>query len=352
VLHPIRTPSGLPAKGPDLGWFHVVRRGVGRRPVFPTAADIDRFLQLLASASGGLRMEVHACSILSNHCHLLVRGQPRAVRHGLRMVFGTYARHLNRRLDRDGQLFLTRRRETRVQAVDHWCAVIAYIDRNAVEAGLAARPADYPFCSAWHYARGSRPLWLTRDVVESHVRHCSGGRRFDSQAYSRVFPALTGGHMRTVVERRLAQPARTLGPTDDLLDAAPAHVRQWLERRAMSADGLAAGPALAAPAAILQALRDERRADGDWLLPPRGPSRSGPRRDGWRVLAAGLLRTSAGMALAEVAESLGISVSGAHQLARQHGELLLQRPEYAARAQRLLSSALRRTRGREGPVDL
>jgi hypothetical protein len=58
------------------------------------------------------------------------------------------------------------------------------------------------------------------------------------------------------------------------------------------------------------------------------------------------------MALAEIARSLDISVSGAHQLARHHAELLLQRPDYAARSQRLLSSALHRTHGRGGPGDL
>ncbi len=333
-------PHGDGARG---RWFHVVQRGVGRRPVFPCAGDIDWFLEQLARLSARGSTELHAYSILSNHCHLLLRSTPGDLSCDLRLLFAAYARRLNRRLQRDGPLFGSRSRVTSVTSPAHWRAAIAYIDRNAVTAGLAMRPEDYPFGSAWHYAHDSRPPWLTRDAIEAHVRRRFGAAEFDPAHYRHVFPA--GVHASDVVARRLDQPARRPDPADDLLSSAPAHVRHWLERRARLADGCAAGPALVAPGALMEALAASRATRPEWQLAPRGRHRSGPRRDGWKVVAAGLLRLAAGLALAEIAERLGTSTSGAHYLVRQHRDLLRSDAAYAACAQRLLSAALRRTHG-------
>ncbi len=331
--------------GAGQRWFHVVRRGVGRRPIFPTAADIACFFELLARFTALGRSEVHACSILSNHCHLLVRSRPRDLSHDLRVVFGTYARHLNRRLHRDGPLLGNGSRVTCIGTLEHWIAAIAYIDRNAVEAGLAREAATYPFGSAWHYARGTRPAWLVGTAVEAHVRSQTGAAVFHPADYARTFADPSCAHARAVVERWLARPGLSLSPSDDLVRAARPEVRRWLERRAKAADGGAAGPALVASRALLEAIAAEKLVQPVWELASRGHRRSGPRRDGWKVVGAGLLRTAAGLALAEIAASLGISISGAHMLIRQHRDLMQLRPDYAARAQRLLSSALRRTHG-------
>lgn len=327
---------------PDRSWFHAVQRGLGRRPVFPTAGDIEGFLLLLARLAARGRTELHAYSILSNHCHLLLWGRRGDVSRDLRILFAAHARRLNRRLRRDGPLFGSRSRVTPVSSPSHWRAAVAYIDRNAVKAGLARRPEDYPFGSAWHYARDSRPPWLTRDALEAHVCRRSGAA-FHPAHYRRVFTA--GEHAAEVVARRLDRPARCPGPAEDLLSTAPDPVRRWLEGRAQIADGCAAGPALVAPGALLEALAGARAARPDWRLAPRGRRRSGPLRDGWKVLGAGLLRASAGLTLAEIATRLETSISGAHFLVRQHRDLMPADTAYATLAQRLLSEALRRTQG-------
>jgi len=334
-------PAPRAGRAPDL-WFHVVQRGIGRRTVFPGTVEVESFLVLLARMAAGGRTQLHAYSILSNHCHLLLRGQRDDLSDDLRQLFAAHSRRLNRRLGRDGPLFGSRSRVTPVTSPAHWRAAIAYIDRNAVAAGLVGQPEDYPFGSAWHYARGTHPAWLTRDVLEAHVRRRSGGA-FDFTLYRRVFPS--GRHAADVVARRLEQPARCPGPADDLLSAGPADVRRWLESRARIADGCAAGPVLVAPDALMEALADSRRTRPEWRLAPRGRLRSGPRRDGWKIVGAGLLRLSAGLTLAEIAVRLGTSVSGAHALVRQHRELLPVDAAYAACALRLLTVALRRSLG-------
>ena len=103
-MGPVRLSDTRPAGGAPA-WFHVVQRGVGRRPVFARGDDVRSILAGLQLESERSGVELHAYSVLTNHCHLLVRGQPEAVSAAMRRVFAVCALRINRRLHRDGPLF-------------------------------------------------------------------------------------------------------------------------------------------------------------------------------------------------------------------------------------------------------
>ena len=334
-------------------WFHVVHRGVGRRPVFARTADVRAFLELVGRHAGRGAFELHAYAVLTNHCHLLLRARPSTLWDGLRGVFGPFARRINQRLRRDGPLFGSRPRRRRIRSGAHWRATVAYIDRNPVDAGLAARAAQYPFGSAWHYARMSGPPWLQRGVIEEFVRREAGASVYRPSDYARVFgdTVLPGGSQ-IVVARRLSRPERANDPLDGLLAAAPADVRRWLERLALSADGAAAGPSLIDPSTLLAELHKAKLTCSAWTLDP-GPTdepaggfrrkrRGGLRRDGWSVMACGLLRTACGLTLDEIGQLVELSVSGVHYQARCHSRLILVDGTYKSRAASLVAAALRK----------
>lgn len=341
------------AGGPRAwSWFHVTHRAVGRRPLFARRADLQAYLQLIAEQVREGLLEVHAWSLLTTHVHLLVRSRPALLAAALRRAGSVYARRLNRRLQRVGPLFGGRPLALPIRSSAHWRAVLAYIDRNAVEAGLASRPCAYPWGSAWHYARASGPEWLSRGVVEAWVRRRSGTASYRPEDYARSVhaqPEAAG-----LVERRLSKPAPELDPLDDLLGAAAPRVRAWLERRAREADGGAAGPVLVSPETLLRVVEGLRAARGSWPLARRRPgqrpsSAPGRRRDGWSVLLAGLMRSAGGLALQEIADRLGFSVAGVHGLVACHEHMVVDDPGYAEVVQRALRAALARDHGAGGP---
>lgn len=343
-----KTPSHLLAGEP---WFHVVHRGLGRRPIFSTAADVHQLLDLVGREAERGALQLHAYTVVTNHCHLLVRCSRRELSAALRRVFATYSRHFNRRLGRDGALFGSRVRVRRVSTVAHWRATVGYIDRNAVGAGLSKDPARYAFGSAWHYARESRPPWLRRDVVEDFVARRTG-QAFAPAGYARVFAGsgATDGSSE-VVERRLEtrDDDGSVDPLDDLLSASPVGIRQWLERMARRADGAAAGPKLVSAETLRRALEETRRRQGAWSLPQGTPRlrlsrrmhRGGVSRDGWCVLACGLLRLLAGLTLEEIGRIVGLSVAGVHYQIECHRRMLLEDHGYKSRAEFVTGSALR-----------
>ena len=297
--------------------------------------------RLLDRAVGRGALEVHAYSVLTTHCHLLVRCPGARLSGALRDVFGPLGRLINTRLGRQGPLFAARGRIVPVTSAGHWRAVVAYIDQNAVEAGMAPSPGAYPFSSAWHYARRSGPTWLRRDIVEEFVRRRTKSSRFTLEGYGRVFWRGSAS-LADVARRRLETPPVELDPLDDLYPAAPEHVRRWLTARAKLADGLDAGPVVVAARAILETIAAHRSRLGAWT-PGLDPSRPGRRADGWRTLSAGLLRASSGMRLEEVARELGLSMNGAYVNVRRHAVLMRSDSEYAARAGAALSAAMSRT---------
>jgi REP element-mobilizing transposase RayT len=354
-MPPLDTTLGTEAlpPSPQMPWYHVVQRGMGRRPVFATALDVRALLELVAREVDRGSFELHAFAVLTNHCHLLVRARPPALSLALQRAFAVYARRLNRRLRRDGPLFGSRSRVRRIRSRGHWRSTVAYIDRNAVDAGLARTPAEYPFGSAWHFARPSGPVWLQREVVEDFVRREAGATKYRAGDYVRVFgdTGVPAGP-REVVALRLSRPERAEDPLDNLLAAAPADVQRWLERMARQADGAAAGPALVDPKTLLTTLASARRGQATWWLdPPRAGAggfartgrerRGGLRRDGWRVLACGLLRSACGLTLEEIGQRVGLSVGGVHFQIRCHSRMVGMEGVYRARAELVLSAALK-----------
>ncbi len=55
-------------------WHHVYNRGIAKRAMFETAADVRAFLDLLGEEVARGRIEVHVFCVLTTHFHRLLRG--------------------------------------------------------------------------------------------------------------------------------------------------------------------------------------------------------------------------------------------------------------------------------------
>ena len=304
-----------------------MNRAVGRRPLFAGEADMRRFECVLADVVAEGLMRVHAYALMTTHYHLLAdspEGTLDVAMHGLQ---GNYARWFNTTCDRDGPLFRSRYRAKRIDDTYYRDAVLWYIDRNPVEAGIVMAPSDYPFGSAYHYRRPPGPSWLTRTLVESIAAPRHGGT-FDPARYGTEAVGSSAGALWRVVDELVSGPGSRGPALSGVLDPRPEHVERWLNANALKADGITRHAPIVTPEAILTHV-------------PVVAANFTPPDHARRIelsLLAGLLYEFGGERHAAIAARVGLTLSGVRHRIALHRTLWADDAGYRAAA----TDALRR----------
>jgi len=122
-------------------WHHVMNRGIARRTLFETAADIRFFLSRFARAVRRGDLEVHAYAILTTHFHLLVRSPRGRLSLVMKVAQNEYVRRFNRERRRDGPLVRGRFASKPVTTERYRATLLRYVDHNPVDAGLVETEA-------------------------------------------------------------------------------------------------------------------------------------------------------------------------------------------------------------------
>ena len=140
---------------------HVMQRGNNRRDVFYSDLDRKVYLALLKEYCVQYDIEVLGYCLLTNHIHALVIP---ATSNGLAKAFGKthsdYARWLHVRRRECGHLWQNRFYSCPIENQYLW-AVLAYIERNPVRAGIVARCEEWPWSSALtHVQQSEGTEWL------------------------------------------------------------------------------------------------------------------------------------------------------------------------------------------------
>jgi len=299
-----------------------MNRGLAKRAMFESRADVRAFLSGVARAVHRGEIEVHAWCVLTTHFHMLVRSPRGELSRAMRRIQNGYVRHFNRQRKRDGSLVRGRFCSKRVDSMRYREVLVRYIDANPVRAGLCRRPADYAWCSARQYSQGRGPRWLSRDWVEGWVADLAYLSGADPRRYPDAPDAVAVERMHDFVERRLV-PRRERDDFDSLVRWDSSMIRAWLRRRAKLADGKAFTLPCLDAFAITDGIR--RMAAGE--VEPPMPFPVGMRH--WQELHAGLLRDLARASLAYCAQALGVSTSQARRLWERHRRLLLDHPKYS-----------------------
>lgn len=334
----------LPRLDHPGSWHHVMNRGIARRTVFESRADVRMFLALLALEVRRGTIEVHAYALLTTHVHLLLRSPRRELSQAMQRVFNGYVRYFNRTRRRDGSLFRGRFRSRPVESRTYRLLLVPYIDQNAVRAGLARRPGDYPYGSARAWALGKAPPWLAQDWIAEVLRVPSAHEPGADVRYERFFGWHVGAELVQVVEGRLAMRRACEDPLEDLFGAAPLRVQDWMMRKAALADQTRPGLPLVPARTLLDAWRCHRPA-----LRGSVRGRRGPGRLTCHVARVALLRDLCGLTHERIAALLHASPSQARLDARRHVVLLREDPEYAKACGAVAAEALARTFGRRAP---
>lgn len=292
-----------------------MNRGLARRTVFETRADIRSFLSLVARAVRDRRIEVHAFSILSTHFHFILRSLDGEVSESCRWMEQGHVQRFNRVRDRDGPLFRGRFQSIPVESAFYLQTLFRYIDQNAVDAGLVALADQYEFGSSRAFVGGPHEVpWLSRDLVDALVTPWMAQAGTWANAYRLAFRPRLSPAQRHLVEARIAHPSRDLRGIDSLVASAPPAVRAWMVERAHLADGTKPGLPLVDGEEVRRVVATHRCRDA------RAVVATGPRRwrSLWDLVEVALLRLLAGETHAAIARRLGWHGSLVHRVNAEH----------------------------------
>lgn len=178
--------------------YHVMSRTA--LPDFPFEdVEKDEFVKILKRLSRVYFAEIHGYAVMGNHFHILVTMRPEAqysdeaVKNRYRLYYGedavfpagrmkhlrqkwaslsefvreikqTFSRFYNKNHKRRGTLWGERFKSVIVERGETLVNCLAYIDLNAVRAGLVTRPEDYRWCSlGYHVQTGNSSDFLSTD---------------------------------------------------------------------------------------------------------------------------------------------------------------------------------------------
>jgi putative transposase len=127
--------------------YHVTARGNDRKPIVLDDADRIRWLRLRSCCEQSHGWKCHAWCLLSTHFHLLVETSTANLAAGMHWLNHVYAKTFNRRHDREDHVFGRRYASKLITSDEQLVAVVRYIALNPVKAGLAADPAEWPWCN-------------------------------------------------------------------------------------------------------------------------------------------------------------------------------------------------------------
>lgn len=134
--------------------YHVINRGNSRSLVFTDDADYHTFLHLMGLATRRFSLRVFAFCLMPNHFHLVVCPEGNDdLPSWMHWLCTCHAQHRHGRHGTTGRIWENRYKAFPIQTDGHLLAVMRYVERNALRAGLARRAEDWPWGSLAHRYR-------------------------------------------------------------------------------------------------------------------------------------------------------------------------------------------------------
>jgi putative transposase len=131
---------------------HVTQRGNNRQDVFFSDVDREIYLKLLKKYTAAYHVDVLGYCLMTNHVHIIVTpATPDALSRAIGLTHNDYSRWLHIRRSESGHLWGHRFYSCPIES-RYLSAVLAYVERNPVRAGLV------PHCDAWHWSSAQAHL--------------------------------------------------------------------------------------------------------------------------------------------------------------------------------------------------
>jgi REP element-mobilizing transposase RayT len=140
------------------GIYHVMLRGINQQTIFEDDEDKERLIATLEKYREICGYKLYAYCLMSNHFHILVKGEKEDLSLIVKRIAGSYVYWYNRKYKRCGHLFQDRYKSEAVDNDSYFLAVLRYIHNNPVVAGICESPCDYRFSSYPLYVKNESGL--------------------------------------------------------------------------------------------------------------------------------------------------------------------------------------------------
>ncbi len=147
------------------GLYHVILRGNDRKEIFVDDKARLGFLGLLSEGTTRFGYRVHAFCLMSNHVHLALQAGDEPLARAMQNIGFRHALRTNSKVGSSGHLFQGRFKAILVDDLAYAMALLRYIHRNPVEAGLVTDPADWRWSSHLAYLGVTSWKFLTTSWV-------------------------------------------------------------------------------------------------------------------------------------------------------------------------------------------
>ena len=143
--------------------FHVLNRANARARIFAKDGDYAAFERVLCETLARKPMRILGYLVMPNHWHMVLwpehDGDLAAF---MQRLTTTHVRgwHLHRKTVGCGHLYQGTYKSFPIEVDEHLLTVLAYVERNALRAGLVERAEDWRWSSLWRW----RHAEVTEDV--------------------------------------------------------------------------------------------------------------------------------------------------------------------------------------------
>ena len=133
----------------NIGFHHIVNRGVARGNIFLKDNDFKKFLEIVKEAKDRYDFTVHSFCLMSNHYHLLVETKRENLSLLARQINSKYAQYFNREYNRVGPLWQGRFKNSFVYDESYLPILCKYIEQNPVKVSMVKNIGEYIWSSAF-----------------------------------------------------------------------------------------------------------------------------------------------------------------------------------------------------------
>lgn len=127
----------------EIGFHHIINRGVARGNIFLRPADFEKFLGITLEAKERYDFTVHALCLMTNHYHLLIETKNENLSLIARQINSKYAQYFNKEYKRVGPLWQGRFKNYFVHDEGYMYVLIRYIERNPLKANITKTIGKY-----------------------------------------------------------------------------------------------------------------------------------------------------------------------------------------------------------------
>jgi putative transposase len=140
--------------------YHVLNRANGRLRLFKKAKDFAAFERVIEEALARVPLRILGYTLMGNHWHFVVwprQRQDDQVSEFFRWLTVTHSQrwHAHHGTSGMGHVYQGRFKSFPIAADEHLLAVLRYVERNALRAGLVRRAEEWPWSSLYRRCCGT-----------------------------------------------------------------------------------------------------------------------------------------------------------------------------------------------------